>query len=64
MAKFKQNNFMGALLDIQEAEKLPPKKFDMKTIQKLKLEIDKSFDADKGSISEKVPEVEQTSKKK
>ena len=54
---------MGALLDIQEAEKLPPKKFDMRTIHKLKVEIDKSFDADKGSIPEKAPKGEKVSKK-
>jgi hypothetical protein len=36
---------MDALLDIEEALKLPPKTFDVRTVHQLRAEINKSFDA-------------------
>jgi hypothetical protein len=44
---------MGALLDIEESEKLPtPLNFDIKTIKQLKAEINKSFEGGKPSENE------------
>ena len=50
---------MGALLDIQDAEKLPAKPFETSSIKKLKENINKSFDGDKKPKQEESKKVEE-----